>query len=160
LCYFDFKEVISDKILSEDEAIVAHKYLKFTQRSLLFESPFRNAVWRKNRLGSIMPPYSTGYLRPFRNGIYTLKTLNKARDELSVSHPYSFTVVVELRIWGRVIEFEDGYLCEQAKITKVYVRNDATSPFSRQIANTFPDLEIRYQGRRVKPSNKGANVGV
>lgn len=75
-------------------------------------------------------------------GIHAVKTREQCTNLMSL---YGAQVFGELKLWGRVAQFELGYRAEYCMITKLFIVEKAIREFRRREKEIVHDLEKRYQ---------------
>lgn len=125
MCYFKNATVKSDKRILKKDGIIAYKrMLVYNTNPRLFYSESKNtALWRNGKMSAY---FFGSKMRKIPNGrgagVYAFKR--------QPYNPYFGTVIVEVLLYGRVIEYaschrkdvlrsEAGYMAERAEIIRV-----------------------------------------
>jgi hypothetical protein len=106
MCYYRGIRPISDRTIEKEDAITAYKVLgKMTHD---YESPYRGSVWYNNYMEGVINYDCDNYHTLYdERGIYSFKSVEAAKD-YRLKFRYIATVV-EIKIWGRVLEYENHY---------------------------------------------------
>lgn len=146
MCCFDLEKVVKIHNITEENAIVAHRHMVVRDEYLL--SPIRGTPWpsvngfpqltasaprtRFRKRAKVAWGTQPGKRGTTEHGIYARK-MAWARGACAV-----------VRLWGRVVEFQTGYMAEHAKIVSINANLCGLSSLVRQhfVQTHYPNLKI------------------